>query len=124
ERSGQLDIVLRAARDEFNGVGFDGFDYHYEYSSADVPLFYILDKASWELDGYVLGATAYSQSACSAPVAKFDADNAWTTEGILFFLVEETDQNPVMTHNLPRWSSHGAFDFQFKADHTLIGVFE
>ena len=29
-----------------------------------------------------------------------------------------------MTHNLPRWASHQAFDFQFKGDRTLLGVFE
>jgi hypothetical protein len=42
----------------------------------------------------------------------------------LFILVEQGNESPVMTHNLPRWASHGAFDFQFKGDRTLIGVFE
>ena len=124
QKNGWLELVLRPAQDEFNGVGFCGFDYHYEYSSQDVPLFYIMDKASWELDGDITGATAYSQSACSDPVVTFDENNAWSTEGILFFLTETGDQNSVMTHNLPRWASHGSFDFQFKNGRTLIGVFE
>ena len=122
--SGQLDIVLRPAADSFNGTGFRGFSYCYDYRSENVPLFYILDKASWELDGDVLGATAYSQSSCSAPVATFAKDTAWTTEGVLWFLAEQANENPVMTHNLPRWASHGSFDFQFKGGTTLIGVFE
>ena len=121
--TGWLDIVLWPAADSFNGVKFDGFSYHYDYSSDTVPLFYIMDKASWELDGDIVGATAYSQSSCSAPAATFEKDTAWSTEGYLFFLTE-SNENPVMTHNLPRWASHGSFDFQFKGDRTLVGVFE
>ncbi len=122
--TGRLDLVLEPARDEFNGVKFSGFAYHWEYRSNEVPLFWLMDQASWELDGNITGATAVSQSACSAPVANFDRKNTWTTEGILFFLVEKGNENPVMTHNLPRWASHGAFDFQYKGNTTLIGVFD
>jgi hypothetical protein len=122
-RTGRLDIVIRPSRDAFNGVEFAGFSYHYEYDSADVPIFWLLDSASWELDGDIMGATVYSQSSCSAPAVTFDKDTAWSTEGFLFFLVEQS-QNPVMTHNLPRWVGHGAFDFQFKNGRTLIGVFD
>jgi len=122
--TGRLDIVIKSSTDTFNGVEFEGFSYQYDYKSKEIELFYILDHASWELDGDITGATAVSQSSCSAPVAKFAKDTKWTTEGILWFLVEQGNQNPVMTHNLPRWSSHGDFDFQYKGDKTLIGVFE
>jgi len=123
--SGELDIVLRRASDTFNGVGFEGFRYHYEYRGKDTPIFYLLDQATWELSGDILGATAISQSACSAPSATFAKDTAWSTEGFLHFLVDaDQAQNPVMTHNLPRWASHGSFDFQYKGNDTLIGVFE
>ena len=123
--TGRLDLVLKPAADRFNSVAFDGFAYHWEYKSDKVPLFYLLDMASWELDGDITGATAYSQSACSAPSATFTKDSSWTTEGVLWFLVEQgAEQNPVMTHNLPRWASHGSFDYQFKGNNTLIGVFE
>jgi len=122
--TGRLDLVFTPAADAFNGVEFAGFSYQYEYASDTLPLFYLMDMASWELDGDIVGATAYSQSSCSAPVAHFDADTAWSTEGILHFLVEDNNQNPIMTHNLPRWASHGSFDFQYKGDNTLIGVFD
>jgi len=122
--TGRLDLVIKPARDAFNGVKFAGFSYHWEYRSKDVPLYWLMDQASWELDGDITGATAVSQSSCSAPVVKFDRTNSWTTEGILAFLVTKGNENPVMTHNLPRWASHGAFDFQYKGDATLIGVFE
>lgn len=119
----RLDLVLRPARDEFNGVAFDGFSYHYEYS-GETPLHFLLDKASWELGGDINGGTVYSQSSCSAPAVTFADDTKWTTEGVIFFGADADRQNPVMTHNLPRWASHGSFDFQCKGNLTLIGVFE
>ena len=122
--TGRLDLVIKPARDAFNNVKFSGFSYHWEYRSKDVPLYWLMDQASWELDGNIKGAMAVSQSACSAPVANFDRTNAWSTEGVLAFLIARGNENPVMTHNLPRWASHGAFDFQCKGDRTLIGVFE
>ncbi|MBI2190408.1 MAG: hypothetical protein HYU36_00315 [Planctomycetes bacterium] len=120
--SGRIDLVLRAARDCFNNVEFHGFSYHYEYHSDTVPLFYILDQASWELDGDITGVTVVSQSSCSDPVVTFEASTAWSTEGLMHWDVSAP--NPVMTHNLPRWASHQAFDFQFKGSKTLLGVFE
>ena len=123
--SGELDLVLRPASDSFNGVGFEGFSYRYEYRGKDVPIYYLHDRASWELDGDIVGATAISQSACSPPVATFAKDTAWSTEGVLDFLrTPDNSQNAVMTHNLPRWASHGSFDYQYKGGNTLIGVFE
>lgn len=122
--TGHLDIVLKPASESFEGVAFDGFSYHYEYQSNDVPLFYILDMASWELDGDITGATAISQSSCSPPVATFAAHTSWTTEGIIHWDDPNSAANPVMTHNLPRWASHQAFDFQFKGNKTLLGVFD
>ena len=120
--TGELDLVLRPARDSFNGVDFEGFAYHWEYRSADVPIFYLLDRASWELDGDIEGATVVSQSSCSDPIVCFEADTSWTTEGLIYW--EPDAPNPVMTHNLPRWVSHQAFDFQHKGGRTLLGVFE
>ncbi|HPD15048.1 MAG TPA: hypothetical protein PLE19_08860 [Planctomycetota bacterium] len=122
--TGRLDIVLRPASDSFGGVAFDGFSYHYEYESRDVPLFYLMDLASWELDGDIQGATAISQSSCSAPTATFADDTKWTTEGVIHWEDAASIANPVMTHNLPRWASHQAFDFQCKGGKTLLGVFE
>lgn len=122
--TGRLDLVLRPASDNFNGVACAGFAYHWEYRSANTPLYWLLDMASWELDGDIVGATAYSQSSCSAPVVTFGRQTTWTTEGVLFFLAEKGNENPIMTHNLPRWASHGSFDYQFKGDRTLLGVFE
>lgn len=119
--TGRLDIVLQPATDTFGGVTFAGFSYHYEYKSATIPLFYILDRATWELDGNVTGATVVSQSSCSDPLVTFKKDTAWSTEGLMHWDLDAP--NPVMTHNLPRWASHQAFDFQYRGSDTLVGVF-
>lgn len=119
-----LDLVLEPAKDEFGGVAFAGFSYHYEYESLDTPIFWLLDRASWELGGDIAGATVYSQSSCSAPAATFAKDTFWTTEGELFFLDPAAHFNRCMTHNLPRWASHQSFDFQFHGNAVLLGVFE
>jgi hypothetical protein len=123
-RRGRLDLVLTPASDSFGGQTFTGFAYHYEYESAEVPLFFLHDQASWELDGDIEGATVYNQSACSDPIVTFEPETFWTTEGFLFFLDEASHFNRCMTHNLPRWADHQWFDFQCKGNCTLIGVYE
>ncbi|MFW6039397.1 MAG: hypothetical protein ACOC9P_02865, partial [bacterium] len=120
--SGRLDLVLRPAEDTFGGYHFTGFKYHWEFKSDDVALHFLMDRASWELGGDIQGVTVISQSACSAPVVTFDRENGWSTEGLVPHDAELP--NPVMTHNLPRWASHQAFDFQYRGDATLLGVFE
>ncbi|MEO6102125.1 MAG: hypothetical protein ABIP44_00610 [Pseudoxanthomonas sp.] len=121
---GKLTLVLKPADEAIFERFLSGFSYHYEYESKKTPLFYLMDRGSWELDGNVEGATVVSQSACSAPVAKFEAETNWTTEGVIFFGDAASKANPVMTHNLPRWASHQAFDYQYKGDATLVGLFE
>ena len=121
--SAEVDVVLRPAEDVFGGERFSGFSYHYEYRSDDTPIFYLLDLASWEVGGDITGATVISQSSCSDPLVTFAPDTAWSTEGTFYFEgVNRT--NPVMTHNLPRWASHQAFDFQYKDGCTLLGVYQ
>jgi len=119
---GQIELILRPARDSFNGMPCSGFSYHYEYRRIDRGVFYLMDKATWELDGDIVGATVISQSACSDPEITVTPETNWTTEGILQGLIDEA--NPVMTHNLPRWASHQAFDFQWKSGRALFGIFE
>ena len=55
-KSERLDIVLRAAEDTFTETHFAGFSYHYEYFAENIPLFFLLDRASWEIGGDIVGA--------------------------------------------------------------------
>ena len=49
-------------------------------------------------------------------------ETAFTTEGDLHFLDPASHFNRIMTHNLPLWASHQAFDFQFKPDGKTLVV--
>jgi len=122
-RASDFSLVIEPGQYENENYKFKGFKYHYEFS-GDMPLFYILERSSWEIDGDILGSTVYNQSACSAPVVEVKEDTFWTTEGELFFLDEASYFNRIMTHNLPRWADHQWYDYQFKGDKTLIGMFD
>ncbi|MBA3845616.1 MAG: hypothetical protein H0X45_03100 [Planctomycetes bacterium] len=117
---GHLDLVLAPASDRVGPWTFAGFSYQWRYQGS-VPLFHLVEMASWELDGDIVGASVISQSSCSVPTATFAPDTAWTTEGVIHWDDPASAANPVMTHNLPRWASHQAFDFQYKGARTLIG---
>ena len=120
---GRMAMVLTPATDCLGGESFQGFAFHYEYESADVPLFYLYDMASWELDGDICGATVINQSSCSPPLVTFAPETAWTTEGVIHFTDDASVANPVMTHNIPRWVGHQCFDHQYRDGKTLLGVF-
>ena len=121
---GEMTLVLSKAALEIHEARFTGFSFHWHYRSDSVPLFFLYDMSSWELDGDITGATAISQSSCSDPVVIFAPDTQWTTEGLIHWVDEASKANPVMTHNLPRWASHQAFDYQYKGAHTLLGCWE
>ena len=121
---GFISLTVTPARDHFNGVGFAGLAYHWQVDLPDFPLYHLYERGSWELDGDAEGVSVVSQSSCSDPCVTFAADTAWSTEGRNGFHANHTEANPVMTHNLPRWASHQAFDFQYRGAKTLIGVYE
>ena len=120
----ELDLVLAPVAEDFADAQWTGFSYHYEYRSDSVALWWLMDRASWELGGDIVGATVYDQSSCSSPVTTFAPDTAWTSEGFLFWLEKSSHFNRCMTHNLPRWAGHQCFDYQRKGEVVLIGVFE
>lgn len=121
---GELELVLTPASDRIQEIDFTGFAFHWEYRSTSMPLFFLYDMSSWELDGDITGSTVYSQSSSSDPVVTFTPDTAWTTEGLIHWEDDASRANAVMTHNLPRWVCHQAFDYQFKGNRTLIGLWE
>ncbi len=120
--AGRLTLVIQPAADAFNHIPCTGFSYHWQWASYTTPLFFLLERSSFELSGDITGGTVYNQSACSDPVVTFAPNTAWSTQGLIHWI--DGLPNPVMTHNLPRWASHQAFDFQFKGGHTLLGVFD
>jgi len=116
----EVTLHITPASDSFGGVQFRGFAYSWEYSGV-VPLYWILDRASWEIGGDIRGATVYSQSLYVDPSATFDGDTSWSTE---LTLAPDAKGNRDILQFWPRWMSLQPFDFQFNNDAVLAGVFE
>jgi hypothetical protein len=76
-----LTIVLQPATYTVTAAGvpleFGGFKYHYEYASGKVPVFWLLDRGSFEIDGDATGATVFSQTVCTSPVNHLAPETSW-----------------------------------------------
>ncbi len=117
---GELTLHIMPASETFNDVVFRGFSYHWEYAGS-VPLYWLLDRASWEIGGDVRGSTVYSQSLFTNPIATFDDDTPWSTE----LKQPENDKgNRDVLQFWPRWVSLQPFDFQFNDSAVLVGIFD
>ncbi len=118
--SGDLTLHITPATETFNDTLFRGFSYQWEYVGP-VPLYWLLDRASWEIGGDVRGSTVWSQSLFTNPVATFDGDAAWSTE---LKLSENEAGNRDVLQFWPRWMSMQPFDFQFNDTAALVGTFD
>lgn len=118
-----LTLHLAPATDTLGGLVLAGFRYWWDYAGPQ-SLFWLMDRASWEIDGDIRGATAWSQCLCAPPVITFADDTAWTTEELIPEADCKPGTNPVISQFWPRWMGHQSFDYQFKAGATLVGLFD
>src|SRR5262245_1706269 len=51
-----LELELRAVRRSFRGRDYAGFSYRYHYRSDSIPIYKILDRATWEIGGRALSS--------------------------------------------------------------------
>ena len=76
-----LELELRPIQRTLNGREFLGFSYQYRYSSQDIPVYKILDRATWEAGGDILGSEFWMRNCFVAPIARFkSADQFFSTE--------------------------------------------
>ena len=50
----ELELELRPLTREIGGRKYIGFSYRYHYGSADIPIYKILDRGTWEIGGNVI----------------------------------------------------------------------
>ena len=50
-----LELELRPVRRIIGGRNYSGFSYRYHYRSSTIPIYKILDRATWEIGGSALG---------------------------------------------------------------------
>lgn len=115
----RMEWILEPATRRIGGVEFTGFSYSFRFRSRTREIYYILDRASWELGGDALGVTLLRQQMGEDPRVTLRARTAYNTSACIGYPL-----NPIMTHDVPRWASEQGFDYQYKNGDGLIGLFE
>ncbi len=62
----RLSLTLRPVTRQLRDVTLTGFSYQYTYSSPTVPIYKILDRGTWEIDGAAVGNTCWMRN-CFVP---------------------------------------------------------
>ena len=82
----------------------------YHFHSDALEIYYLLDRASWELDGQAVGHHPAAPADGRRPAG--DAGRArpsYSTAACIPFPL-----NPIMTYDVPRWASEQGFDYQYR----------
>lgn len=75
----ELRLIVAPASLELGGRKWAGFSYHWEFSSPKRKIHRILEHATWELGGSIVGNTLLAQGQCNMPVYRGDAATTFTT---------------------------------------------
>lgn len=79
-----LTLTLRPARRTIGQTEFVGFSYQYQYSSRSLPVYRILDRASWEPTGQAVGNELWMRNSFTASVAAIrSVEQLYSTEWYL-----------------------------------------
>ncbi len=114
----EVDWVLQAETRSIGERDWTGFSYSYEFHSDTLEIYYLLDRATWELDGQAQGITLLRQQMGEDPLVTLDAETEYSTAACIPFPL-----NPIMTYDVPRWASEQGFDYQYRDQQGLIGLF-
>lgn len=79
-----LRLLLKPLNREINGKTWKGFTYQYLYKSDNLPIYRILDRATWEIGGSILGNEFWMRSGVVPSLVKFnDKADFYSTEWYL-----------------------------------------
>lgn len=115
----RMDWILEAATRTFGGWEFEGLTIQFRFRSRARSVFYILDRATWELDGHAEGVTLLRQQMGAQPKVTLRGATDYSTSARIGYPL-----NPTMTHDVPRWASEQPFDYQYRDGAALVGVFD
>lgn len=117
--SDTLEWILERAERKLGDRTFEGFRYYFRFRSARRSVWYLLDRASWELDGRAEGLTLLRQQMGEDPCVTLRKATPYRTAADIPFPL-----NPVMTYDVPRWASEQGFDYQYRGANALVGLFD
>ena len=111
-----LRLELSPVQRTLGGRKATGFSYRYIYRSKDIPIYRIVDRATWEPGGTALGNTFWLRNAFSPAVITFNsADLFYSTEWYLPSAV-----NPNIFQFLPWQTTLQGFSMTVNPKGTLI----
>lgn len=115
-----LEWRFKIAERDISERKWQGFSYDFAFHGGSEEIYYLLDRTSWELDGDPQGITLLRQtSGANDPLVTISADTDYSTSATIGYPL-----NPVMTYDLPRWASEQGFDYQYRGNLALIGLFD
>ena len=111
-----LTLEIRPVRRIVNGETAVGFSYRYLYASSSIPIYKILDRATWEPEGRAVGNELWLRNGFSTPIKYFGAvDDAYSSE---WFLPSAT--NPNVFDFLPFQTQLSGFTMTAHAEGVLV----
>ncbi len=68
-----LELELRPVSREIGGRKYAGFSYRYHYDSATIPIYKILDRATWEIGGRAIGNEFWMRNCFVPSIFRIDS---------------------------------------------------
>ena len=111
-----LKLILRPLMREIGGKTWQGFTYQYIYSSETLPIYRILDRATWEIGGDTMGNEFWMRNGVVPSKVKFETkDDFYSTEWYLPGI-----ENPNIFQFHPLQTTLQGFTFTTSAQGTLL----
>lgn len=80
----QISLYIKPVVRLISGKEWKGFSYQYKYHSGKFPIYRLLDRSTWEIDGQIIGNEFWMRSGVVPSKVKFEsADDFYSTEWYL-----------------------------------------
>jgi len=113
-----LRICLKPAQCEIGQRHFTGFQYWFEYESANVPIHRLVDRQTWEVGGNLDDITICLRNWLTPPRMRIARGTTYSTVGL-------DKWAGLLPGNLwGRWTLLPSFDMQYGNDGILLGWFD
>jgi hypothetical protein len=87
----ELTLELRPVSRRIGDHEFYGFSYQYFYRSSEIPIYMLLDRGTWELEGTARASELWLRQSCAPPIYRPDSpDEHYSTE---WYLPGSTNSN-------------------------------
>ena len=111
-----LTLELRPVTRRFAQWTFTGLSYRYRYQSASLPIYRLMDRATWELGGRAVGNQFWMRSCFSSPIARFtELAQSFSTEWVMPSITQ-----PYIVQFLPLQTELQGFTFTAGVQGVLV----